>query len=113
VFSAMGVMMVCPRYFHKCCNRLNAPPRIYIGREFWPYRWDSKSETGPLISRAVEFEFTLSQVSSDEEAIRLMNDSPYGLTASIWTNVATNPKSQEVFLKLVDELETGTVFLNR
>ena len=26
------------------------------------------------------------KVASDEEAIRLMNDSPYGLTASIWTS---------------------------
>lgn len=42
-----------------------------------------------------------------------MNDSPYGLTASIWTNAAANPESEEAFLKLVDELHTGTVFLNR
>lgn len=53
------------------------------------------------------------QVKSDEEAIKLMNDSPYGLTASVWTNAAANPESEEAFLKLVDELETGTVFLNR
>jgi len=42
-----------------------------------------------------------------------MNDSPYGLTASVWTNAETNPESQDAFLKLVDELHTGTVFLNR
>jgi acyl-CoA reductase-like NAD-dependent aldehyde dehydrogenase len=42
-----------------------------------------------------------------------MNDSPYGLTASIWTNAEKNAESQDAFLKLVDELETGTVFLNR
>ena len=42
-----------------------------------------------------------------------MNDSPYGLTASVWTNAAQNPDSQEAFLRIVDELETGTVFLNR
>lgn len=36
-----------------------------------------------------------------------MNDSPYGLTASIWTN------SDSDFLELVDSLETGTVFQNR
>lgn len=53
------------------------------------------------------------QVSSDEEAIRLMNDSPYGLTASVWTNAQENPDSEEVFLRIVDELQTGTVFLNR
>ena len=42
-----------------------------------------------------------------------MNDSPYGLTASVWTNAEGNPESEEVFLKFVDELEAGTVFLNR
>ena len=42
-----------------------------------------------------------------------MNDSRYGLTASVWTNVAAHAESEEVFNRLVDELETGTVFLNR
>ena len=42
-----------------------------------------------------------------------MNDSPYGLTASIWTNVIANPGSEDAFLKIADALETGTVFLNR
>jgi acyl-CoA reductase-like NAD-dependent aldehyde dehydrogenase len=55
----------------------------------------------------------LSQVSTDEEAIKLMNDSPYGLTASVWTNASGNPASEAAFLNIVDQLETGTVFLNR
>ncbi|KAH9064100.1 succinate semialdehyde dehydrogenase [Lactarius vividus] len=55
----------------------------------------------------------IQKVSSDEEATRLMNDSPYGLTASIWTNAEKDPESQNAFLRLVDELHTGTVFLNR
>jgi acyl-CoA reductase-like NAD-dependent aldehyde dehydrogenase len=42
-----------------------------------------------------------------------MNDSPYGLTASVWTNAEMNPESENAFLKLMDELHTGTVFLNR
>lgn len=42
-----------------------------------------------------------------------MNDSPYGLTASIWTNAEANLESEQAFLRIVDELETGTVFLNR
>ena len=53
------------------------------------------------------------QVSSDEEAIRLMNDSPYGLTASVWTNAQENADSEQTFLRIVDQLQTGTVFLNR
>ena len=46
-------------------------------------------------------------VKDDEEAIRLMNDSPYGLTASLWT--ADIARAQRVG----DRVETGTVFMNR
>ena len=55
----------------------------------------------------------IQKVASDVEAIALMNDSPYGLTASVWTDAAGNPASQEAFLHMVNELHTGTVFLNR
>ena len=65
--------------------------------------------TTEVIARVTE----LWQVSSDEEAIKLMNDSPYGLTASVWTKAGSDPASEEAFLRIVDELETGTVFLNR
>ena len=47
------------------------------------------------------------KVSSDEEAVRLMNDSPYGLTAALWTN------DEQAALSLGKEIETGTVFMNR
>jgi acyl-CoA reductase-like NAD-dependent aldehyde dehydrogenase len=46
-------------------------------------------------------------VKGDEEAIRLMNDSRYGLTASVWTRDAGAAAS------IGDRLETGTVFMNR
>jgi acyl-CoA reductase-like NAD-dependent aldehyde dehydrogenase len=46
-------------------------------------------------------------VKSDEEAIALMNDSRYGLTASIWT------KDAEAALRIGDRVETGTWFMNR
>ncbi len=46
-------------------------------------------------------------VDSDEQAIELMNDSPYGLTASIWT------KDVEAAERIGAEIETGTVFMNR
>jgi acyl-CoA reductase-like NAD-dependent aldehyde dehydrogenase len=51
------------------------------------------------------------KVSSDAEAVKLMNDSPYGLTASVWTDAAA-ADSHDAFLAIVDQLETGTVFLN-
>lgn len=46
-------------------------------------------------------------VKDDEEALLLMNDSRYGLTASIWTQDA------EAALWLSDQIETGTCFMNR
>ncbi len=55
----------------------------------------------------------IQKVGSDDEAIALMNDSPYGLTASVWTNAAANPESEKAFYNIMDELQTGTVFLNR
>jgi acyl-CoA reductase-like NAD-dependent aldehyde dehydrogenase len=47
------------------------------------------------------------KVKSDAEAIALMNDSPYGLTASVWT------QDYDVAAKLGQQIETGTVFMNR
>lgn len=46
-------------------------------------------------------------VKNDKEAIELMNDSPYGLTSSIWT---TDPDRA---LHVGNEVETGTWFMNR
>jgi acyl-CoA reductase-like NAD-dependent aldehyde dehydrogenase len=46
-------------------------------------------------------------VASDEEAVRLMNDSEFGLTAAIFSADAARAET------LGDALETGTVFLNR
>jgi acyl-CoA reductase-like NAD-dependent aldehyde dehydrogenase len=46
-------------------------------------------------------------VGSDEEAVRLMNDSEFGLTAAIFSADAARAET------LGDALETGTVFLNR
>ena len=46
-------------------------------------------------------------VSSDDEAVDLMNDSPYGLSASIWTADLDAARS------LGRRIETGTVFMNR
>ena len=47
------------------------------------------------------------QVKDDAEAIALMNDSPYGLTASIWTADA------DAAAAIGAQIETGTVFMNR
>ncbi|MET4128947.1 acyl-CoA reductase-like NAD-dependent aldehyde dehydrogenase [Roseovarius sp. MBR-38] len=46
-------------------------------------------------------------VSGDAEAITLMNDSPFGLTASLWT------ADIDRAARIGDAIETGTVFMNR
>ena len=47
------------------------------------------------------------KVRDDDEAIRLMNDSPYGLTASVWT------RDRDAAERIGMQVETGTVFMNR
>ncbi|RYO98921.1 hypothetical protein DL764_006954 [Monosporascus ibericus] len=54
---------------------------------------------GPVIS--------VMKVKSDEEAVSLMNDSEFGLTASIWT------KDIDKGYQLAEQVEAGTVFVNR
>jgi acyl-CoA reductase-like NAD-dependent aldehyde dehydrogenase len=46
-------------------------------------------------------------VADDDEAVTLMNDSPYGLTASIWT------EDLDAAARIGARVETGTVFANR
>ena len=46
-------------------------------------------------------------VKDDAEAIRLMNDSNFGLTASLWT------RDLDRAMRIGDAVETGTVFMNR
>ncbi len=47
------------------------------------------------------------KVKDDAEALRLMNDSRYGLTASIWT------QDYDTAAAIGAQIETGTVFMNR
>jgi acyl-CoA reductase-like NAD-dependent aldehyde dehydrogenase len=54
---------------------------------------------GPLIP--------LQSVASDDKAVELMNESDYGLTASIWTKDIA--KGEELTLRL----DSGTAFVNR
>ncbi|KAH0545531.1 hypothetical protein FGG08_000362 [Glutinoglossum americanum] len=59
-----------------------------------------KEETfGPVIP--------VMKVKNDEEAVQLMNDSEFGLTASIWT------KDTVRGTELAERVEAGTVFVNR
>lgn len=59
----------------------------------------SEESFGPVVG--------IMAVATDDEAIALMNDSPYGLSASIWT------ADLDAARALGRRLETGTVFMNR
>ncbi len=59
----------------------------------------SEESFGPVIG--------IMKVKSDEEAIALMNESRYGLTAALWTSDLGAAKS------IGDRIETGTVYMNR
>jgi len=54
---------------------------------------------GPLVG--------IAKVQGDDDAVRMINDSPYGLTAAIWT------EDQARAFHLGAQLETGTVYMNR
>nr|WP_198683100.1 aldehyde dehydrogenase family protein [Peristeroidobacter agariperforans] len=49
----------------------------------------------------------LMKVSSDEQAIALMNDTAFGLTAAIWTG------DEDAALAIGDRIQTGTWYMNR
>jgi len=47
------------------------------------------------------------KVHSDDEAIALMNESPYGLSAAVWT------RDVEAAVRIGEQVSTGTWYLNR
>ncbi len=47
------------------------------------------------------------RVASDQEAVELMNDSRYGLTASVWTT------NEVAATRIGNQVDTGTWFMNR
>jgi acyl-CoA reductase-like NAD-dependent aldehyde dehydrogenase len=73
-------------------------PQILTGVDH-SMRVMSEESFGPVVG--------IMKVASDDEAVRLMNDSPYGLTASVFT------RDVDAALAIGDRVATGTWFLNR
>lgn len=75
-----------------------SPPQVVVDA---PQDCDLMQEEsfGPVIG--------ICAVDDDDEAIRLMNDSSYGLTASVWTSDVDRA------VRIGEQIETGTVFMNR
>ncbi len=59
----------------------------------------SEESFGPVIG--------IMKVKSDDEAVKLMNDSKFGLTAALWTSDETAAQ------KIGEQIDTGTVYMNR
>lgn len=59
----------------------------------------SEESFGPVIG--------IMKVKSDDEAVKLMNDSKFGLTAALWTSDVKEAQ------KIGERIETGTVYMNR
>lgn len=83
-FSRAGTPYLAPQLL------LDAPPASAVMRE---------EIFGPVAG--------VMKVHSDQEAVDRMNDSPYGLTAAIWT------RDHAAALSLGEQVHTGTWFMNR
>jgi acyl-CoA reductase-like NAD-dependent aldehyde dehydrogenase len=59
----------------------------------------SEESFGPVVG--------IARVRDDDEAVARMNDSDFGLTASVWT------RDEDIALALGSRVETGTWFMNR
>jgi acyl-CoA reductase-like NAD-dependent aldehyde dehydrogenase len=97
--AAGATALIDPRAFKR--NTVGTPwlaPQILTGVEHTMQVMMEES-FGPVVG--------IMAVADDDEAVRLMNDSPYGLTASIWT------ADLDAAEALSETIETGTVFANR
>lgn len=73
-------------------------PQVLVGVDH-SMRVMTEETFGPVVG--------IMKVKNDEEAVRLMNDSEFGLTASVWTS------DEEAAVAIGARVETGTWFMNR
>ncbi|WVQ66337.1 uncharacterized protein L199_004516 [Kwoniella botswanensis] len=105
-------------------DAVEAGAQIMLDESHFPEAKEGTSLVGPTVLINVNHSMELMneetfgpvvgimKVEGDDEALQLMNDSIYGLTASIWTN-PTDPQSLAAAHHLSTELECGTVYLNK
>lgn len=104
---------------HQIADALGAGAQAHIDRQLFPHDQPGTPYLMPQVLTGVDHGMGvmreesfgpvvgLMPVKTDAEAVWLMNDSPYGLTASVWTS------DVEAGERLGLELEVGTVFTNR
>jgi len=78
-------------------NGFYVPPTLVISPDP-ALRLNREEVFGPVL--------TMQRVADAEEAIRLANDTPYGLAASLWT------RDLKMTLDLVPRIDAGTVWVN-
>jgi acyl-CoA reductase-like NAD-dependent aldehyde dehydrogenase len=96
--SAGGTLVVDPREFEKPDTGWFAAPAVVANAPQDSSLMQEES-FGPVIG--------ILPVTSDDEALQYMNDSPYGLTASIWT------RDRDRAVRIGERIATGTVYMNR
>ncbi|HEY7749710.1 MAG TPA: aldehyde dehydrogenase family protein [Aestuariivirgaceae bacterium] len=100
-------------------SAVRAGARAHIDPKHFPMERKGSAYMAPQVLTGVNHQMSvmreesfgpvigIMKVADDEEAIALMNDSPYGLTAAVWTEDA------DAAQHIGDEVATGTVFMNR
>ena len=96
--AAGAVALIDPALFPADDGGAYLAPQILVNVDH-SMRVMMEESFGPVVG--------IMKVSGDQQAISLMNDSPYGLTCSIWTSDA------EAAAAIGAQIETGTVFMNR
>jgi acyl-CoA reductase-like NAD-dependent aldehyde dehydrogenase len=100
-------------------SAVRAGATAHIDEKLFPVSQKGSSYLAPQVLTGVNHQMSvmteesfgpvvgIMKVSDDDEALALMNDSEYGLTAAIWT------EDEGAGLRMGDEIATGTVFMNR
>jgi acyl-CoA reductase-like NAD-dependent aldehyde dehydrogenase len=96
--AAGATALIDPKLFPADDGGAYLAPQILVGVNH-SMRVMMEESFGPVVG--------IMSVKNDAEAVALMNDSPYGLTASIWT------QDYDTAADIGAQIETGTVFMNR